>query len=418
RYAIDNGFDIVALIHGDGQYAPEKLPELIHPLVRGEADAIFGSRMIDKRAARRGGMPFYKWIGNQILTGFQNRMLGTQLSEFHSGYRLYSTNALAQIPFDKNTNDFHFDTEIIIQFVLKRLRIAELPIPTYYGEEICHVNGMKYAWNVFRSTIKARLCRLHLFYDSKFDVQQVEETYDLKLGFSSSHTAAIAAAKPGRRILDVGCGQGRVAAELTKKGCQVTGMDRHIPSPSNAPGDVSFIRWDLDRSEFPVNVSEFDQIFLLDIIEHLKDPAHFMDELRFAAACSRPEIVLTTANIGFFATRLMLLLGQFNYGKKGILDVTHTRLFTFRSIRELLKQSGYKILEVQGIPAPFPVALGNNFIARTLVRFNAALIRLSKGLFSYQIFVRAEAMPTVNNLLAETMETSDNLRRSAVALQF
>jgi glycosyltransferase involved in cell wall biosynthesis len=416
RYAIDNGFDIVALLHGDGQYAPEKLPELIEPLRWGEAEAVFGSRMIDKRAARRGGMPFYKWIGNQILTTFQNWMLGTRLSEFHSGYRLYSTEALARIPFDKNTNDFHFDTEIIIQLLLKKLRILELPIPTFYGDEICYVNGMKYAWNVFRSTIKARLCGLHLFYDCKFDVQQVEETYDLKLGFLSSHTAAIDAAKPGARILDVGCGQGRVAGELIKKGCNVTGMDRHIPAPINAPADVNFIRWDLDRPEFPVNVSEFDQIFLLDIIEHLKEPGHFMDELRFAAACSRPEIVLTTANIGFFATRFMLLLGQFNYGKKGILDVTHTRLFTFRSIRELLKQSGYKILEVRGIPAPFPLALGTNFLARALVHINAALIRLSKGLFSYQIFIRAEAMPTVNNLLEETLDTSARLRRSVFAL--
>src|ERR1700676_332401 len=103
RYAIDHGFDIVALIHGDGQYAPEKLPALLRPLIRGAADAVLGSRMIDKRAARRGGMPFYKWIGNQILTTFQNRLLGTRLSEFHSGYRLYSTKALAQIPFEKNT---------------------------------------------------------------------------------------------------------------------------------------------------------------------------------------------------------------------------------------------------------------------------------------------------------------------------
>src|SRR6266404_2211088 len=158
RYAIDNGFDIVALVHGDGQYAPEKLPELIAPLVAEEADAVFGSRMIDKKAARKGGMPAYKWIGNQILTAFQNRMLKTALSEFHSGYRLYSTAALAQIPFEKNTNDFHFDTEIIVQLVMKKLRIAELPIPTYYGDEICHVNGLRYAWNVVRSTIKARLC--------------------------------------------------------------------------------------------------------------------------------------------------------------------------------------------------------------------------------------------------------------------
>ena len=109
RYAIDNGFDIVALVHGDGQYAPEKLPELIAPLVAGEADAVFGSRMINRRAARKGGMPLYKWIGNQVLTGFQNRLLGTSLSEFHSGYRLYSTAALAQIPFEKNTSDFHFE---------------------------------------------------------------------------------------------------------------------------------------------------------------------------------------------------------------------------------------------------------------------------------------------------------------------
>ncbi len=167
RYAIDNGFDIVALVHGDGQYAPEKLPMLLGPLVRNEADAVFGSRMIDKRAARRGGMPIYKWIGNQVLTTFQNWMLGTKLSEFHTGYRLYSTAALAQIPFEKNTNDFHFDTEIIIQFVLGKLRIAELPIPTFYGDEVCHVNGMKYAWDVFKSTVKARLCGIHLFYDRK-----------------------------------------------------------------------------------------------------------------------------------------------------------------------------------------------------------------------------------------------------------
>src|SRR4051812_21727726 len=157
RYAIDHGFDIVALLHGDGQYAPEKLPDLLGPLVRDEADAVFGSRMIDKRAARAGGMPFYKWIGNQILTTFQNWMLKTEFSEFHSGYRLYATHALAQLPFERNTGAFHFDTEIIIQFVLKKFRILELPIPTFYGDEICHVNGMKYALDVCKAMVRARL---------------------------------------------------------------------------------------------------------------------------------------------------------------------------------------------------------------------------------------------------------------------
>jgi glycosyltransferase involved in cell wall biosynthesis len=414
RYAIDHGFDVVALLHGDGQYAPEKLPELLEPLVRGEADAVFGSRMIDKRAARNGGMPFYKWIGNQILTSFQNRMLRSQLSEFHSGYRLYSTAALAQIPFERNTRDFHFDTEIIIQLLMKNLRIVELPIPTYYGDEICHVNGMKYAWDVFRTMVRARLHKINVFFDAKFDVQPTAERYDLKLGYTSSHTAALNAARPGGHVLDVGCGSGDVAREFVKKGCRVTGIDRLIAHDPVPAGDARFIRWDLDRGEFPVDVSEYDQIFLLDIIEHLKEPARFMDELRFAALCKRPEVVLTTANIGFAATRLMLLLGQFNYGSRGILDSTHTRLFTFASIRALLQQSGYKILEMRGIPAPFPKALGNTVLARTLLRINSALITLFPRLFSYQVFIRAQALPTVDNLLNETISSSAQLRATVL----
>jgi len=410
RYAIDHGFDIVALLHGDGQYAPEKLPDLLAPLVRGEADAVFGSRMLDKGSARHGGMPLYKWLGNKALTKFQNFLLGTQLSEFHSGYRLYSTSALRQIPFERNSNDFHFDTEIIIQLVLKNLRIAELPIPTYYGEEICYVNGPKYAWDIFRTMLRAKFHTRDLFYDRKFDVQQVEHTYDLKLGFPSSHTLAIRAARPGARVLDIGCGQGLVAAEIAKKARSVVAVDRYIPEKNPAP-NIEFFRWELDTPQPPVDVAQFDQIFLLDVIEHLKDPEAFMENLREATARRRPELVISTANIAFFVTRAMLLLGHFNYGRKGILDRTHTRLFTFNSMRELLEQTGYKILETRGVPAPFPKALGKNFLSRILLFANQLLIFLSKGIFSYQIFIRAQAKPTVQHLLKETIDTTENLRR-------
>ena len=153
-YAAAEGFDIVALLHGDAQYAPEELPKLVAPIAQGEADTVFGSRMMTSGAALKGGMPLYKYVGNRILSSVQNAMLGTKLSEFHSGFRVYSVPVLARLPLRLNSNDFHFDTEIIIQLLNAGARIVELPIPTYYGDEICRVNGMKYAKDVLLATVK------------------------------------------------------------------------------------------------------------------------------------------------------------------------------------------------------------------------------------------------------------------------
>ncbi len=412
RYALDNGFDIVALIHGDGQYAPEKLPELIEPLLRGEADAIFGSRMLDKRAALRGGMPLYKWIGNQILTAFQNRMLGTALSEFHSGYRLYATSALTQIPFEKNTNDFHFDTEIIIQFVLKKLRIVELPIPTFYGDEICRVNGLKYAWQIVRSTIKGRLCGVHLFFDRKFDVDPQVTTHSDKLGFPSSQTFAVNACVPGRYVLQLGIGHPNVAEELKRKLCRVTAIDfaTNELAESSANGMSA-----APLPHLPSNLAQFDQILLMDLVEHLHDPESFIDELRQKTAGRRPEVIITAANVAFFITRIMLALGQFNYSRKGILGLGHRRLFTFRSLRSLLEQAGYEVLEARGVPAPFPLALGMNRRSRALLALNGLLLKLSKSLFAYQVCIRARALPDARHLLKETISSSAALRSEMLA---
>ena len=397
RYAIEHGFDFVALVHGDGQYAPECLPALLAPLVAGEADAVFGSRMMDPGGARKGGMPLYKLVGNKVLTRFQNALLGSNLTEFHSGYRLYSVRALAQVPFETNTNDFHFDTEIIIQFVLAGLRIKELPIPTYYGDEECRVDGLKYAWNVCKTMLRARLHGMDLLYDRKFDVRA--RSYELKLGYPSSHTLALDAAMTGGAVLNVGCGKADVTPELAARGCRVTDL---ACEPQRA-------------AEFPVDVSRFDQIYLLDLVEHLSEPERFMEELRFAARRHRPEVVITTANVGFFVTRLMLLCGHFNYGKRGILDRTHRRLFTFRTLSTLLIQSGYRIIETRGVPAPFPLAVKTGWLSRWLLRVNTALLRTFRGLFSYQIFIRAQALPSVQHLLEHTIESSDALREQYTA---
>jgi glycosyltransferase involved in cell wall biosynthesis len=153
RYALERGLDIVVLLHGDGQYAPEVMQNLLTPLEHGEADMVMGSRMMVPGAALRGKMPLYKYVGNRILTRAQNTLLGTQLSEFHSGYRAYSVHALRTIPFQSLTTNWHFDTQIILEFLKQGHRIAEVPIPTYYGDEICHVNGVPYAVNCLRESL-------------------------------------------------------------------------------------------------------------------------------------------------------------------------------------------------------------------------------------------------------------------------
>src|SRR5579863_4605557 len=108
QMAIDAGLDIIVMLHGDGQYAPECLPDIVAPLERGDADAVMGSRMMEPGAARKGGMPLYKYVGNRILTTFENHMLGTEFTELHSGYRAYSVDALRGIPFERNSDGFDF----------------------------------------------------------------------------------------------------------------------------------------------------------------------------------------------------------------------------------------------------------------------------------------------------------------------
>jgi len=157
RWMIDNKIDIVVLLHGDGQYAPELLPEMVAPITSGRADVVFGSRMMTPGAALKGGMPKYKFIGNKILTFWQNRMAQVRLSEWHSGYRAYSTASLSHTNFESNSDYFDFDTEIILQMIKAKQRIVEIPIPTFYGDELSRVNGIKYGWRVARHTTRWRI---------------------------------------------------------------------------------------------------------------------------------------------------------------------------------------------------------------------------------------------------------------------
>jgi glycosyltransferase involved in cell wall biosynthesis len=156
-WAIQNHWDVVVLLHADGQYAPEFIPQIVKPLLENKADAVFGSRMLNKRDALKGGMPKYKWVGNQILTFLQNKLTNQNFSEWHSGYRAYTVEALLKLNLGKLSNGFRFDTQIILELLAAKQRITEIPIPTYYGDEISHVNGLEYAREIIWDTLRHRV---------------------------------------------------------------------------------------------------------------------------------------------------------------------------------------------------------------------------------------------------------------------
>lgn len=415
RYAIDHGFDIVALVHGDGQYAPEALPDLLQPLIQGDADAVFGSRMLQPLAALKGGMPLYKYIGNKVLTCYENTLLGTSLSEFHSGYRLYSVAALRSVPFELNSNVFHFDTEIIIQFLFAGFRIKEVSIPTYYGDEICRVNGIRYAWDCVRAVTAAYLQRFHLLYRRNFDVQTnrppTNSHYQPKLDADSSHTRALAAVGAGKRVVDLGCGPGVLAEALKGRNCHLTGVDRFSPAPERRHLFDHFVVGDLEDGLGPVDLGAADTVLLLDVIEHLKSPEKLCADLHDSLQANLgARVVVTTPNVAFWVVRLMLLVGQFNYGQRGILDMTHCKLFTFGSARRFFRENNFAIESCAGIPPPITLALGGGRFSRTLSWAHGILTRLLPGMFAYQIFLTLRPLPTVGSLLRLTQVHSETLR--------
>jgi glycosyltransferase involved in cell wall biosynthesis len=148
--ALKQGADIAVLLHSDGQYAPEKLPELLRPLEEGNADIVQGSRMMKRRDALRGGMPLYKFIANVILSMMENLVYGLRFAEYHSGYMLYSKKALQTIPFAKLSDTFHFDGEMLLVGAKKGLRVTELPIPTLYADEVSHLKPIEYGLNILK----------------------------------------------------------------------------------------------------------------------------------------------------------------------------------------------------------------------------------------------------------------------------
>jgi methionine biosynthesis protein MetW len=393
EWAIRHGLDVVVLLHGDGQYAPEVIEDIVAPLLAGDADAVFGSRMMERGRARAGGMPVYKYLGNKLLTRLQNAVSGLDLTEWHSGYRAYRVDALADLDLASYSNGFDFDTEIILGLHGQGKKLVEVPIPTYYGDEICYVNGMKYAKEVSLDVLKFRLRRMG-FGDSGPGLDT--GAYELKPSEHSSHGVLLRWLRQvaPSRVLDVGCSDGQFAQLARERGHTVTGVDV-VKHEGVADRVDAFVEADLNHG-LPEEIGrDFRVVVAGDVLEHVIEPARLLRELADRLA-GDGEILVSVPNFGHWYPRARVAVGRFDYDQRGPLDHGHVRFFTRRSFERLVSHCGLRVIERQVVGSPIEVlerGPSNPRVARIAGRVavaDRAATRAWPTLFAYQFLYRLE----------------------------
>jgi glycosyltransferase involved in cell wall biosynthesis len=169
--ALEEGADIVVMVHPDYQYTPKLIVSLASLIVYGEFDIALASRILGV-GALKGGMPLYKYLSNRILTFIQNILISHKLSEYHTGYRAYSRKVLEKLPLLENSNDFVFDNEILVQSIYFGYRIGEISCPTRYTADSSSINfkrSVSYGLEVLRTSLKFVFQRIGLKKFSIFD---------------------------------------------------------------------------------------------------------------------------------------------------------------------------------------------------------------------------------------------------------
>lgn len=164
--ALNEGADIVVMIHPDYQYDSSLTAELITPIQKGRFDVILGSRIRTRKEVLDGGMPLYKYVGNRFLTILENIVLGQNLSEYHTGFRAFSKQVLQKLPFHKFSDDFVFDQEILISAIYTGFRIGEIAVPVRYSKDSSSINlnsSIIYGLNTLYTLLKFTIASINLY---------------------------------------------------------------------------------------------------------------------------------------------------------------------------------------------------------------------------------------------------------------
>lgn len=291
--------------------------------------------------------------------------------------------------------------EVLLQLHDSGARVREVPIPTYYGDEICYVDGVRYARDVVADVVRYRLQRIGFGSDS---LAVGSAAYERKPDEFSSHGRLLewVEARPPGRALDLGCADGSIALDLRTAGHDVTGVDV-VASPGVKDRLDRFVEADLDQGIPPavLEAEPFDLVLAADVLEHVRQPEALLGELHDVLAPGG-RLLVSVPNFGHWYPRLRVALGRFDYDRRGILDEGHVRFFTRRSFERLLHRSGWHILRQEATGLPFDVADrgGAGGLAASLKslvgRLDALGVSARPTLFGYQLLYELEpALGTV-----------------------
>ncbi len=347
-------------------------------------------------------MPLYKVVGNTILTRAQNLVVGEHLSEWHSGYRAYSVATLAELPFERLSPDYNFDTQIILALHEARKRIVELPIPTFYGDEISYVNGLRYARQCAVDVVRYRLEKMGLGRGELAFNSPLDEPGSSSAGTELEGVAARVvdwfARRPPQRVLDLGCGDGELAARLRAQGHAVTGVDA-VKRDGVAARVTDFVEADLDEG-LPAEVGEaFDVVLAADLVGFLRRPERVLVD---AARRLRPggRLLVSTPNFANWYPRARVAAGRFDYDRRGILDRGHLRFFTRHSALATFDEAGLVVTRSEPVGLPVQVlsqrssgAPRPSRMATALAAMDRVGVRARPDLFAFQFLFELEPSP-------------------------
>ncbi|MFA5974896.1 MAG: methyltransferase domain-containing protein [Elusimicrobiota bacterium] len=421
RHAMERKVDVVLTILGG---SPATLSAIPGMLDRFQADDRADYLLATERFGWRSPLAWPRWLRQRGLSLIENRFSGVRIPDWHGPLRIYRLNALREIAFELNTHEAHFHTEILLQLISagrRRLRTFDVPLHSDRLPSMARAGSLQ----TIKAALKFRLQRYSLFYDFRYHPELIipgpkaaapsRPHYTDKVGFDSPHALVCNSdtlVPPKSRVLDLGCSVGYVARHLTeKKGCSVVGVDRLDPSQVLTGFEYHRLdlEQDLERLCQIIDHGEFDVILILDVLEHLSTPELFLLMLTRRRYQKIPRIIVSTGNVGFLVVRLMLLAGFFNYGNKGILDITHKRLFTVRTFKNLLDQTGFAILRRYGFSLPWKELGLPRTLCRPLEKIHGGFARWRPTLFAYQVLYVTMPITLPARLIAgETAITGDN----------